>query len=209
MAARLQDRLDNQVDRKFKENYKPKKHMKNKILVVDLEATCWEEDGDYQKLHSEIIEIGICVLDTNNGSITDQRGILVKPLNSVISPFCTQLTTITPEMVEKEGILLSESMEILRREYQSENLTWASYGGYDKNFLKEQCLKQNVDYSMTEDHINIKVLLSKTLNMNKGIGMKRALEKLNISLDGTHHRGVDDANNSAKILWWILNNKKL
>ncbi len=61
---------------------------------------------------------------------------------------------------------------------------------------------------MSEDHINIKVLLSKTLNMNKGIGMKRAMEKLNISLDGTHHRGVDDANNSAKILWWILNNKK-
>lgn len=182
--------------------------MTNKILVVDLESTCWEEDGEYQKLHSEIIEIGICVLDTSNGNITDQRGILVKPIKSEISPFCTRLTTITPELVEKEGISFLEATEILKTEYQSESRTWASYGGYDKNFLKEQCLKQQVNYSMTEDHINIKVLLSESLNLKKGIGMKRALENLNIPLDGTHHRGVDDANNSAKILWWILKNKK-
>ena len=32
----------------------------DKILVLDLEATCWEEDGAYQREHSEIIEIGVC-----------------------------------------------------------------------------------------------------------------------------------------------------
>jgi len=182
--------------------------MTKKILVVDLESTCWEEDGDYQRLHSEIIEIGICILDTSNGNITDQRGILVKPVKSDISPFCTKLTSITPELVEKEGISLSEAVEILKKNYQSEHLTWSSYGAYDKKFLKEQCFKQRIRYPMTENHINIKVLLSETLNLNKGLGMKRALEKLNIPLDGRHHRGVDDANNSAKILRWILNNQQ-
>jgi len=32
------------------------------------------------------------------------------------------------------------------------------------------------------------------------------LALLDIPLEGTHHRGVDDANNIAKILRWILNN---
>jgi inhibitor of KinA sporulation pathway (predicted exonuclease) len=36
--------------------------------------------------------------------------------------------------------------------------------------------------------------------------MEGALNLLNIPLEGTHHRGVDDAKNTAKILRWILNN---
>jgi inhibitor of KinA sporulation pathway (predicted exonuclease) len=35
--------------------------------------------------------------------------------------------------------------------------------------------------------------------------MAGALELLDIPLEGTHHRGVDDAKNIAKILSWILN----
>lgn len=180
--------------------------MTNKIIVIDLEATCWEEDGEYQKLHSEIIEIGICVLDTYDGSISGHKGILVEPVSSEISPFCTKLTTITPEMVEEQGISLQEACKVLKNEYRADNYTWASYGAYDKSFLSAQCRKQGINFSMNHDHINIKVWLSRALGLDKGMGMKRALETLRIKLDGTHHRGVDDANNSAKILWWILNN---
>ncbi|MFM2386964.1 MAG: hypothetical protein RL660_1721 [Bacteroidota bacterium] len=182
--------------------------MTNKILVVDLEATCWEEDGPYQKLHSEIIEIGICILDTSTGSIAGQRGILVKPVHSSISTFCTNLTSITPELVAAEGVSLAEAMHTLKDEYHATQLTWASYGAYDHHFLREQCAKQEIDYCMADEHINIKVLLSQAINIKKGLGMKRALKHLNIPLDGTHHRGVSDAYNSAKILWWILNNKQ-
>lgn len=182
--------------------------MTNKIIVIDLEATCWEEDGEYQKLHSEIIEIGICVLDTRDGAISGHRGILVKPVSSEISPFCTKLTTITPEMVAEQGISLPEACELLQKEYQAGSYTWASYGAYDKTFLSEQCRKQGINFPMNKEHINIKVWLSRAFGTDKGWGMKRALEMLRIKLDGTHHRGVDDANNSAKILWWILNNPK-
>lgn len=38
--------------------------------------------------------------------------------------------------------------------------------------------------------------------------MKGALDILNIGLEGTHHRGIDDAKNIAKILYWCLINKK-
>ena len=77
--------------------------MTNKIIIIDLEATCWEGIPPKGEV-SEIIEIGICLLDTLTGEITDNRGILVKPTHSKISPFCTQLTTITPELVAREGV---------------------------------------------------------------------------------------------------------
>lgn len=38
--------------------------------------------------------------------------------------------------------------------------------------------------------------------------MKGALHILDLPLEGTHHRGVDDAKNIAKILYWCLKNKE-
>lgn len=63
----------------------------DRILVIDLEATCWEGRQPKDQV-SEIIEIGICVLDTQDGSISKNKGILIKPEKSSVSPFCTQLT---------------------------------------------------------------------------------------------------------------------
>lgn len=37
------------------------------------------------------------------------------------------------------------------------------------------------------------------IGIEKGIGMERALKMLDLPLDGTHHRGIDDAKNIAKI----------
>ena len=170
------------------------------IIIVDLEATCWEQDGDYQKQQSEIIEIGICKLNTLTGEITASQGILIKPVRSEISEFCTRLTSITPQMVEQHGITLSEACSTLEKEYDSKQLTWASYGAYDKTMLKEQCRRFGIAYPMSDHHINVKVLFSDTHGLAKGIGMSRALRMLKLPLEGTHHRGVDDAKNIAKIL---------
>ncbi|ACU03571.1 exonuclease domain-containing protein [Pedobacter heparinus] len=77
--------------------------------------TCWELDDDYQKQQSEIIEIGIYKLNTETGKITSSEGILIKPVRSEISEFCTRLTSITPQMVEEHGISLSEACTLWKR----------------------------------------------------------------------------------------------
>jgi inhibitor of KinA sporulation pathway (predicted exonuclease) len=176
----------------------------NEIIIVDLEATCWEVDGDYQKQQSEIIEIGICKLNTETGKISANEGILVKPVKSTISEFCTRLTSITPQMVEESGVSLSEACNALEKRFNSKQLTWASYGAYDRSMLKEQCAKFGISYPMSGHHINVKVLFSEVHGLTKGIGMARALRMLKLPLEGTHHRGVDDAKNIAKILHSLL-----
>lgn len=43
--------------------------------------------------------------------------------------------------------------------------------------------------------------------MKKKLGMARALEIAGLPLDGTHHRGIDDARNMAKLMPYILGKK--
>ena len=44
---------------------------------------------------SEIIEIGLCVVDVARLERIEKRCMLVRPVRSEISEFCTQLTTLT------------------------------------------------------------------------------------------------------------------
>lgn len=181
--------------------------MTNKILVIDLEATCWQGVQPKDQV-SEIIEIGICVLDINTGNISKNKGILVKPTKSRVSQFCTELTTITQEMLDEDGISFPDACKLLRTEYDAHQYTWASYGAYDLKMLNNQCQIRNIDYPLSQDHINVKELFSQVKGLNKKVGMNGALHILGLPLEGTHHRGVDDAKNIAKILYWCLTNKE-
>ena len=66
----------------------------DRILVVDAEATCWEGDPPAGQI-SEIIEIGLCVLDVATLTRVERRDILVRPVCSTVSPYCSRLTTLT------------------------------------------------------------------------------------------------------------------
>jgi inhibitor of KinA sporulation pathway (predicted exonuclease) len=175
----------------------------DKILVVDIEATCWEGKLP-EGMISDIIEIGICLLDVQTGEISDNRGILVHPERSTISPFCTELTTITPELIEKEGISFSEALRILKNDYKSQSRAWASFGAYDLKQFQKQCQALEKGYPFSPSHINVKTLFALKNKLGHELGMDGALKFLGIPLEGTHHRGVDDAKNIAKILREIL-----
>lgn len=179
----------------------------DRLLIVDVEATCWEQEGlDKSMLprrdESEIIEIGICTLDLQTGEIADADGIIVKPITSTVSDYCTKLTTLTQTDVDA-GISFGEACKILRKKYDSKNRTWASYGQYDANIFQRECSRKNVTYPFGSFHINIKAVVESILG--KTMGMAETLAKLGLILDGTHHRGVDDAKNIAKIYKVILN----
>lgn len=176
----------------------------SEIIVVDLEATCWE-GKPYGNEVSEIIEIGICILNIKSGDIRQNQGILVQPTKSRISPFCTKLTTITPDLIQNEGISFKDACNLIRAEYNSYDYIWASYGDYDFNMFTKQCKLRNIDFPLSHKHINVKELFRQTKGLKKKLGMNGALETLKIPLEGTHHRGIDDAKNIAKILYWCLN----
>lgn len=112
------------------------------ILVVDLEATCWRVKPPPIGQHNEIIEIGWALLDFSNhdgsGSVVTREGtILVKPVRSKVSKFCTELTTITQEMVDEQGVTLEEAFKALR----TEGLDAYPWSRYSHQMVFEYSLK--------------------------------------------------------------------
>ena len=191
------------------------KKILDKIIVVDIESTCWDSNPPPNE-KSEIIEIGICVLDctARNEALREykialpvreeKRSVLVQPEYSKVGSFCTELTTLTQEMLDKEAIPFVDACNILRKEYKSQNCTWASYGDYDRKQFEKDCKAKGVKYPFGPRHINVKNLFAHMNGLKKEVGMPIALEMAGGTLEGTHHRGHDDAWNIARILLSIL-----
>lgn len=169
----------------------------DKLLVVDVESTCWEKEPPPGMI-SEIIEIGITVVNIQSLELEKSQSIIIKPTMSEVSEFCTNLTTITQTDVNK-GITYEQACKILRKEFDSKNRPWASYGDYDRYMFENMSKLCLVQYPFGSRHLNIKTLFAMAYGLNKEVGMTKALSILNIKLKGTHHRGVDDSYNIALI----------
>jgi inhibitor of KinA sporulation pathway (predicted exonuclease) len=172
------------------------------VLVVDLEATCWE-NGPPEGQENEIIEIGLCPFDVSRRKRLEKRSILVRPETSEVSEFCTGLTTLTQEDVDG-GIPLDEACALLRDEYDGQNRAWASWGDYDRRQLARECEAKEITYPFGPTHINAKTLFALKRGRRKECGLLEATDTLEMDFEGRHHRGVDDAWNVAAILDWIL-----
>ena len=175
------------------------------ILVVDVESTCWQGQPPPGE-QSEVIEIGICTLDSVSGELLERESILVRPERSKVSPFCTELTTLTQEMADG-GVWFAEACERLRTHYRGPERTWASWGDYDRKMFVAQCEQRGISYPFGPEHINAKTRFAEAHRLSRPVGMAAALKQLRWPLVGTHHRGGDDAVNIARILGHLLVSK--
>lgn len=173
---------------------------RHEVIVVDIESTCWESHPPPSQ-RSEIIEIGICAFDLKKREPSNKCSILIKPTMSKVSEFCTQLTSITPDMVG-DGIGFLEACAILEDAYTTQERLWLSWGNYDKRMFTEQCQIMGLPYPFSEKHCNLKNRFAKY--EGKRMGMASALKQRGLDLIGTHHRGDDDAWNIARLLGSLI-----
>ena len=171
------------------------------IIVVDLETTCEDETGE--ELPREVIEVGVCFLDLRSGEITERQSILVRPAFSKVSDFCTKLTTLTQKQVES-GIPFAEACALLKERYKTKRRVWASYGDFDRSQFESECRSKGIPYPFEPRHINVKTLFAIRHRLTQEVGMDEALRRLGLELNGTHHRGMDDAYNVARILYTLI-----
>ena len=172
------------------------------ILVVDVESTCWK-GAPPPGQSSEIIEIGLCPIDLKTLTRTQKRSILVKPVRSQVSRFCTELTTLSPDMFARAGSL-ADAIDVLKTEYCSQNRLWASWGDYDRRQFERVCRDQGVAYPFGPSHLNVKSLFAAAAGNRHETGLDGAYKRLGLTMEGTHHRGDDDAWNIAQILCRLL-----
>lgn len=168
----------------------------DKLLVVDLETTCTNTHAE--QFQNEIIEIGLSIVDIKNYRVEKNLSLMVKPQRSEVTPFCTQLTSITPEDVA-DGLLLPEAAEILIKEYDSLSYVWASWGDFDRYIMNRECTHYKTRIPFNRQHLNLKALYSLNNMKDSLMGLGSAVKDSGMKFQGQHHRGVDDARTAAQI----------
>lgn len=172
-------------------------------FVVDIEATCWD-DKEFQKLHSEVIEIGAAIYDTEADSHTFSFCTFVKPKLLDISPFCTKLTGIKESDLADAMDFRYEFQVLLRIFDQFKvklpDLIFASWGQYDYNKLKEEAAK----YGLRGDqffakHFNISAWFKESIKAEKRYGVQAALKHLGVD-KVVAHRALDDVFDIIKVM---------
>ena len=177
------------------------------LLVVDLEATCWENrrtpGGEPQSVtNMDIIEFG-CALATRRGELLDSRSFLVRPTWSPqLSQFCTELTSISQSMVDDAP----EFAEVLGQLDNwlgelTDSFIWCSWGNYDRIHVLADAEKHGRSPGfVARPHLNLKRLWRRTTGQKRMNGLAHALDYHQLSFEGHHHRGVDDARNMVRLL---------
>lgn len=173
------------------------------FLVIDLEATCDEEKRIHAR-HMEIIEIGSVLVDAETLEPVAEHQTFVKPVrHPVLTEFCTRLTTIRQADVERAPGF-REAITSLTRFLDGRAALFCSWGDYDRRQFEQDAHFHEVSLPFGEKHLNVKKQFSAQLGEERRYGMAAALRRVGLDLEGTHHRGIDDARNIAKLLPWAL-----
>lgn len=172
-------------------------------LVIDLEATC-DNAGAVPKREMEIIEIGAVLVDPTTFEPLAEFQSFVRPVrHPKLTRFCCELTSITQADVDAAP-RFPEALAALREFMRGEQPLFCSWGAYDRGQFKLDAERHKVKLPFGPDHLNVKEAFSQALGSRKRFGMSGALRRLGLPLEGTHHRGIDDARNIARILPYAI-----
>ena len=170
-------------------------------IIYDLETTCWKSNPNGRR-EREIIEIGAVKLN-DQFSIIDEFQQFVRPtINRHLTKFCIELTSIT-----QNDVKAAEPLEIVIRQFEAwivnegQDFQMISWGQFDKDQILKECTLKRIETpmeSILQHHVNLKYVFAKKRKM-KQFGMSTALKILSITLEGSHHRGIDDARNTRAI----------
>lgn len=169
-------------------------------IVYDLEMTVRRKRGQV----AEIIEIGAVKVEASDEGprIASSFQSFVKPvIVPQLSADTTAFTGITQQDVGEAGTLA----EVLRSFVEwigTEEYFLCAWGPDDQRQLVQECRQHGIAVDWIVNHNNLQKMLSKAFKLEKHqqMGLKNAMEMLEIPFSGSHHRALDDAANTAQIM---------
>ncbi len=175
-----------------------------KILCVDTELTCFDNDAEQKDLPQELIEFGIAVIDVETLTIVNSGNYYVKNTRKPISEFNTTINHITQKMLDRQGLelqhvanLLVEKWGTMRRENP------VVFFGNEPSWMRPDFEAKGVKYCFHDSPINIADYLR--FNFQGTKSLKRASQKKLAAYYGVEvvqpaHSAKADAETLAKIV---------
>jgi inhibitor of KinA sporulation pathway (predicted exonuclease) len=165
-------------------------------LSVDVERTCWDGDPP-DGMRPEIIQIGLVEVDFDNLRLGREARMFVRPYLSTVSPYCTSITGITPEILKREGRPFAEVLRTIAKDWGPAHKSLLSWGS-DWHGIEAECRENGyVNPFPAEGAINIGQAFTLLHGARSRLGLYAALEAVGIEPVGSRHDGLDDAKNAG------------
>lgn len=186
-------------------------------IVVDLE---FNQAFDFEhgaktilnpNLRFEVIQIGMVKLD-KNFELIGQSNILVRPqIYTRIHPYVAKMTGLDMRVLQKEKTFPEVFYEFVDMAGSEDRVNiFCFWGSTDIKILFRNIEFYNLDHSrLTKKYIDVQRLTNSYLKQKNGtsIGLKNAIEALNIEMSHPFHNAYYDAIYTAEILKLIKTNQ--
>ncbi|MBB6023231.1 inhibitor of KinA sporulation pathway (predicted exonuclease) [Paenibacillus sp. JGP012] len=170
-------------------------------IIYDLEFTVSRNT----RYSSEIIDIGaVKVSEDTNGvlAVTDTFHTYVRPSNKpVLSTDTVQFTGITQKDIDAAPLFPAALTRFIEW-MGAEPYYMCSWGPDDRSKLISHCRTHQLDVAWITNHNDLQQQWSRVMRKDgkfRQLGLAQALELCGIEFDGTQHRALDDAINTAKV----------
>ena len=173
-----------------------------------MKLTCL--DLEMNQPSGKIIQIGAVVGDTMSGVISQRLRIYVNP-GEPITEFITGLCGITQEQIDNEGVSLEAAYNVLK-DFHNKHATFINpltWGGGDSQELYDQLDPDaRKDWCFGRRWIDAKtVMVSRMIAKQDRVesgGLNSSMKKLGLKFQGRKHDAQDDAENTFKIYYHML-----
>lgn len=182
-----------------------------KYIVIDFEFT----DVPRQRknirymLKHEIIEIGAVKLDKNCNRI-DTFSLFVKPECSTLTHHCAEITGISYNEL-KNAPSFEEAFELFEEWIGDDDFKIYTWSNNDKIQLKKECHIKNLEKKfsriLNRHWTDLQKLFIRFSGIKQCMNLEKALNSLDIKIEGKLHRAVDDAINTSAI-FSVMKDKK-
>ena len=182
----------------------------DKAVVFDLEFTSWpgsnERNWSLPNEDREIIQIGAVKIETTGDMReVDSFQILVRPLkNPILSDYIVNLTEITQEKVEKEGILFPLALSRFINFIGEHPIDILSNGG-DEEVIEENCQIHNIPFlSIFKKSTDLRIYFSEVLGISRKNCTSGMLPELfGLNSHEKQHNALGDARSIPQALRYL------
>uniref|UniRef100_A0A8C3H300 ERI1 exoribonuclease 2 n=1 Tax=Corvus moneduloides TaxID=1196302 RepID=A0A8C3H300_CORMO len=193
------------------------------LIVLDFEATCWAAP---ERRGAEIIEFPAVLLNTSTGEIESEFHMYVQPQeNPILSGFCTGLTGITQDQVDKGvplNICLSQFLKWIQKIQKEKKIIFSTDSQSNSTSEAKACafvtwtdwdLGVCLHYECKRKQLRKPEILNSWIDLKatyrafynrKPKGLNGALQDLGIAFEGREHCGLDDSRNTARLAWRLI-----